>query len=87
MMMVCYLPDIKVVIMHSTGRTTTYPVRSRGKSRKAICPGCGSRSRFNYVGEQHCPPRLVKLRGGPVAFGLWTCADCHTTVSEFSLRE
>lgn len=74
--------------MHpSSARTSTYPVTSRPKYRKAICPSCGRRNRFSYVGEQEWPPRLVKLRGGHVAFGLWTCAHCHTTVSEFSLRD
>jgi len=52
------------------------------KMRVGLCPTCGEYTQFNFLGEQHWPPRVVEATGmGPVVH-LWLCGSCQTTLTE-----
>lgn len=51
-------------------------------TRRHRCPTCGQVAEFTYLGEQRWPPRVVEATGMPAVTHLWTCGNCHTTLSE-----
>ena len=50
--------------------------------RIATCPTCQHTVEFEYLGEQHWPPELARKLGLPATIVLWSCSNCHTTISE-----
>ncbi|MBN2469423.1 MAG: hypothetical protein JXN59_01770 [Anaerolineae bacterium] len=56
------------------------------QSIQARCPGCQQTTHFTFNGNQHWPPEVAHKLGLPTVIGLWTCAACHTTISEVALR-
>jgi len=44
-----------------------------------ICPSCGVRSRFLYIGEQHWPEAIARRRG-VASISLWECGACGSSV-------
>lgn len=52
----------------------------------ARCPSCQQHARFTFNGNQQWPPEVARKLGLPAVIGLWTCAACHSTISENALR-
>jgi transposase-like protein len=53
--------------------------------REGRCPSCGKKSHFVYSGEQHWPLRVAQAAGISPVVQLWTCKNCHSTLSESNL--
>jgi hypothetical protein len=47
-----------------------------------VCPTCRQETDFKFLGEQRWPARLVEKLGIPPVSLMWTCSNCHTTLSE-----
>lgn len=51
-------------------------------NRQGYCPTCEQQSEFTFLGEQRWPPHVAaKLGLSPVVI-LWSCNNCHTTLTE-----
>ncbi len=54
-------------------------------ARYALCPTCWYAGHFQYSGQQRWPPTVARLHGLPAVMNLWTCPNCHSTLSEAAL--
>jgi ribosomal protein L37AE/L43A len=52
------------------------------QQQPAYCPACRQRTCFERAGVQHWPPDIAAAAGLPATMPLWTCSNCHTTLSE-----
>jgi ribosomal protein L37AE/L43A len=52
------------------------------QQQQAYCPACSQRTHFEQVGVQQWPPDIAAAAGLPAVMPLWTCRQCHTTISE-----
>jgi hypothetical protein len=59
----------------------------RGKLRvvTAICPSCGERTTFKYLGIQIWPDEIAKRLGIPARSELYLCNTCFSTISDRNL--
>jgi hypothetical protein len=53
----------------------------------AICPSCGHRSSFKYLGTQIWPEEIAKRLGIPPRTELYLCDTCFSTISDRNMRE
>ena len=56
------------------------------QTRCGHCPTCGQQTHFSFLGEQRWSQRLVEATGCPPVTYLWTCENCHTTVSDADIE-
>ncbi len=68
--------------MKKTGPLTDTAEMAAVHTRRDRCPTCGQVAVFTFLGEQRWPPRVVEATGMPAVTYLWTCGNCHTTLSE-----
>lgn len=54
-------------------------------TRYTLCPTCWHTGHSQFNGQQHWPPAIVRLYDLPPMVNLWTCPNCHSTVSETDL--
>lgn len=52
---------------------------------EAGCPTCETDSIFEYRGTQTFPDVVAEKLGLPAVIHLWSCGNCHTTISHVDL--
>jgi len=52
---------------------------------QAECPSCGEYTAFSFLKDQRWPPEIAEMLALPSVIALWTCASCHSTISETEL--
>ena len=53
--------------------------------RNALCPTCQKKGIFHCTGTQEWPRIVAEAHGLPTRMTLWTCPNCHTTVTDNTL--
>lgn len=53
---------------------------------RTICPSCGRRATFTFLGWQRWPAEVAAQIGMPRCLGLWTCGACSTNLTRVGLR-
>lgn len=61
--------------------------RDTSKIVVAICPSCGERTTFKYLGTQVWPEIIAKRLGIPERSELYLCDVCFSTISDRTLRK
>lgn len=51
-----------------------------------MCPSCGRRATFAFLGWQRWPEEVAAQIGTPRCVGLWVCGACSTTLTRVGLR-
>lgn len=51
----------------------------------AICPSCGERTTFKYLGTQIWPKEIAARLGIPERSELYLCDSCFSTISDRTL--
>jgi len=49
------------------------------------CPTCETHAIFDYVGKQSFPEAVAAKLGLPTDIHLWSCGNCHSTISHVDL--
>jgi len=52
---------------------------------EADCPTCETHAVFEYRGKQVFPVEVAEKLGYPNEIHLWSCSNCHTTISHVDL--